>query len=48
MQSGADSILKCMNFDSETYIKAATLHITTSDPPGSLGRNNETETNRLL
>lgn len=43
MQRSADSILKCMNFDSETYIKAPTLHITTSNTPGSLVRDNETE-----
>lgn len=37
----ADSLLKCMNFDSGTYIKAPTLHISTPNPPGSLARNNE-------
>lgn len=47
-ERGADSILKCMNFDSETYIKAPTLHIAPSHPPGSLVRNNEPVTNRLL
>lgn len=35
-QRSADSILKGMNFDRETYIKAPTLHITTSIPSGSL------------
>lgn len=45
-QGGADGIMKCTTIDSETYIKAPTLHITMSNPPITV-RNNETEHNRL-
>lgn len=47
-QSSADRFLKHMNYDSGTYIKAPTLHITMSKSPGSLVRNNVTLNSWLL